>query len=159
MYHISDRAHYHNILCTLLGQQSKDKAKLRKSTIKFKAENDLPRDDTVDCTTFKLMVKARHEAEVRDRYPHLCRGMQSNDVAALNTMLCEILPTVSIDASLPRGGYFGEETAAAVRLLRHAFFMNNTESQDVVDPLLYERIVIESEYVRRIDDLGIFIKR
>lgn len=157
MYHIKDTERYRDVLRGLLGITCKDDVKLHNSIIKFKAENDLPSDGIVDFTTFNLMVKAKRDSDSRAKYQPLCRGMQSCAVASLNAMLREILPTISIDASLPRGGYYGEETVSAVRLLRHVFLMTDADDLDDVDPQFHERLTVELDYVRHNDDLGMYI--
>lgn len=157
MYQIKDTERYRDVLRGLLGLTCKDDTKLHRIITKFKAENYLPSDGIVDYTTFNMMIKAKRESNTRAKYQPLCRGMQSCAVESLNAMLREILPTVSVDASLPRGGYYGKETASAVRLLRHVFMMTDADALDDVDPQLYERLTVELEYVRHNEDLGIYI--
>ena len=158
MYRIEDSVSATKELQRLLGlNQTGDYDKATRSeVIKMQERYSLPKTAKADYETFKVIVKEhRSNKEKAWHSDYLYSpsfpfrdGDMGDNVRRINEALSTVLKDYHYEGIIPKGAYFGEDTANGVRYMQKVFVMQET---GIIDAVFMNRILSELK--------GIEIKR
>lgn len=114
---------------------------------RFKEENGLSSDSTVDYETYTLLYQKYKESNINQSRT-LNQYDRGEDVLMLNMMLSSVGGAYSDVITPPVSDYYSERTELAVLRMREIFDMGNDTS---ADPLFYERLRLEYENVKEVE--------
>jgi hypothetical protein len=152
MYNIEDKNEAVRELQRLLGirQTGIFDTGTKQSVIEHQRENNLEITGIADYVTFtsitesyrkRKLVKRVHEAlPFTPRFPYTA-GSMGDDVELINSLLRGAMEKYSINSPKPKGRYYSDYTADAVRQLRHIFILDNGTH---IDEIFYDKLLRHS---------------
>ena len=126
----------------------------RQAVSTFQQMNNLEVTSEVDKATFDLLYYTYKEKKTRNEVAQAVGsrlsfpmeiGYYSPFMVEVNHIIAELMDYYGHTHRIVRGGYFSEETAAAVRILGGIYLL---EENGIIDEIFYNRMILDYDSVK-----------